>query len=144
MTALKKWTLFLVVAMFTTTLLSPPANAHHKSGPCAIHWQRPYYEHHDIRPVKRLIRCAVRHWPVIGGVRKALDVARCESGYRPDADGGSSEGVYQHVNTYWPGRAERFLRDRWHIGHSIWNARAQVIVTVRMVRSGGWSPWSCA
>ncbi len=137
----------MTVLFLTLTLMpmiSTTARAHHDPGPCDIHWRRAYYDHGQTGPIADLIRCAVGRWPVAGGVTKALSVARCESGLRPDADAGVSEGLYQHVKTYWPARADRWLWPAWQIRPSIWNARAQAIVTMRMVHAWGWGAWSCA
>jgi soluble lytic murein transglycosylase-like protein len=98
---------------------------------CPIEWRR------GERQVRRLIRCAARHWEV--SVRTALAVARRESNFRHRAYNRSTcaSGVYQHLCHYWPGRARVYgFRDR-----SAFNARANIIVTMRMVRRGGWDPW---
>jgi hypothetical protein len=94
------------------------------------------------REVKRLIRCAARHWRSPGGANKALDIARCESGYNPDAyNPAGYAGVFQHATRYWPDRA-----DRWGFpNRSVYNGRANVIVSIRMARSDGdWGAWGCA
>jgi hypothetical protein len=116
-----------------------------RGGPCdEIRWKRGTEE------VIRLIRCVWRRFePGHGGVRTALAVARCESGLNPEADGGSSEGLFQHQARYWPGRYDRLiashdLRSSWGLSPSIWNGRTQAIVTALMVRRAGWSAWSCA
>lgn len=129
------------------TMTMTTATAHHRPGPCSIHWSlKPHAAHaEDIRDaVRRLIRCAVRRWPVPGGARKALAVARCESGLWPWADGGESEGVFQHLRWYWPARYALYTKPRWELGDSVFNARANVIVSIRMAHRGGWGPWSCA
>ncbi len=133
--------LFLTLTMIP--MMSIRAEAHHKRGPCPIHWQRPYYERHDVRPVATLIRCAVRIWPVPGGAAKALEVARCESGLRPDAYGNGNGGVFQHRLPYWAGRVELYIRDRWEMFRGVYNGRTNVIVSIRMAHAGGWGPWSC-
>ena len=94
------------------------------------------------RQVKRLIRCATRHWDSPGGGRKALDVARCESGFNTDAYNPSGyAGVYQQALRYWPDRA-----DKWGFpDRSAYNGRANIIVSVRMANSAdGWKIWGCA
>lgn len=91
--------------------------------------------------VKRLIRCAARHWGSPGGAAKALDVARCESGFRTDAYNPSGyAGVYQQAVRYWPDRA-----DKWGFpDRSAYNGRANVIVSIRMANSAdGWRIWGC-
>ncbi|HXF73589.1 MAG TPA: hypothetical protein VNO79_13405 [Actinomycetota bacterium] len=123
-----------------------PARAHHRNEdrdvPCErIHWQ----EVEDVREaVRRLIRCAERLWPVPGGLEKALAVARCESGFWPWARGGPNAGVYQHNLAYWPPRWERWGRPLG-LGSSAFNARTNVVVTMRMVHSSrSWALWACA
>ena len=102
---------------------------------CDYDWKRSTYQ------LKRLIRCAARRWDVAGGPHKALSVARCESRFDPRAyNPGGYAGVYQQAKRYWPPRATTYgFRD-----HSVYNGRANVIVSVRMAHRGGWGPWSCA
>lgn len=142
--------LLLVAAMVPVT--GAPAKAHHKR-PCGIHWRlRPIAEHQDeIRAaVRRLIRCAAGRWSIPGGAEKALDVARCESGFWPWAVGGGVNlGVFQHRDIYWRSRALIHLEPYWRWGIrrasvSAFNARANVLVSIRMAHAGGWGPWSCA
>jgi hypothetical protein len=101
----------------------------------------PYEWKDSRRELKRLIRCAARHYGSPGGVDKALDVARCESRFDPDAyNPAGYGGVYQHALRYWPDRA-----DRWGFpDRSVFNGRANVIVSIRMARSAGdWDLWGC-
>lgn len=143
-------TLTATLTLTLLALLAPGAHAgledltHTKDGPCPIAWRRPYYEAGDVAPVVRLIRCAVRRWVVPGGVGKALDVADCESGFRPDAYGNGNGGVFQHRLPYWGSRAASLLRDSWGIGGSWRNARANVIVAIRYAHRLGWAAWTCA
>ena len=46
-------------------------------------------------------------------------------------------GVFQHLCRYWPTRAD----DYGFAGWSAFNARANIFVTMRMVRQYGWWPW---
>lgn len=100
--------------------------------------------------MRELIRCVWRRFePGYGGVPKALSVARCESGFRPDAVGGDNLGLFQHKARYWPVRfhnlIERFpLRRSWGLSPSAFNGRTNAIVTALYVRRWGWSAWSCA
>ncbi len=52
----------------------------------------------------------------------------------------------QHLARYWPGRVQVFLRARWFPRAwpqvPVLQARANVLVTAKMVRAGGWAPWS--
>jgi hypothetical protein len=102
---------------------------------CDYDWKRSTYQ------LKRLIRCAARRWEVNGGPDKAVSVARCESRFDPDAyNPGGYAGVYQQATRYWPSRATTYgFRD-----YSVYNGRANVMVSVRMAHRGGWGPWSCA
>jgi soluble lytic murein transglycosylase-like protein len=140
----RTWTRRIGAALILVTTLSAvapvtPAGAAQRDKPyrdvspriCPIEWRR------GPRQVRRLVRCAARHWSV--SVPTALDVARRESNFRHRAFNRSScaSGVYQHLCHYWPGRA----REYGFRGRSPFNARANVIVTMRMVRRGGWDPW---
>jgi hypothetical protein len=99
---------------------------------CPIDWRQSAWH------VKRLIRCAADHYDV--SQRKALYVAWRESRYLPYAYNGAgpAAGVFQHLLRYWPDRADTYgFPDR-----SPFNARANILVTMRMVRDLGWSPWA--
>ena len=63
-----------------------------------------------------------------------------ESMFDPDAYNAWScaKGIYQHLCRYWPGRAYDYGFKGW----SAFNARANIIVTMKMVRRYGWAPWS--
>jgi len=88
--------------------------------------------------VKQLIRCAAEHWNVPGGAALALYIADRESHYYPNAYNPSGcAGIYQHMLRYWPERATSFGFRGW----SAYNARANIIVTMRMAHDGGWGPW---
>ena len=134
-----------ISALFATSpLLSPaPASATQQTRDdrvlstriCDYDWKSGRHQ------VKLLIRCAARRWSVSGGPDKALRVARCESGYNPDAynpDGYA--GVYQQAPRYWPNRADHYgFPDR-----SAFNGRANIIVSIRMAHASGWGAWACA
>jgi hypothetical protein len=87
--------------------------------------------------VKALIRCAARHFHV--SVRTALYVADRESRFQPRAfnAGSCAKGIYQHLCHYWPERAHDFGFRGW----SAFNGRANIMVTMKMVRRYGWEPW---
>ncbi len=100
---------------------------------CPSKWQKgPWH-------VKQLIRCAAHFYAVPGGASYALYIANRESHFFPRAYNAYSgaSGIYQHLRRYWPGRATTFGFHGW----SAFNARANVIVTMRMVKRYGWSPW---
>ena len=98
---------------------------------CPIEWRD------GTTKVKDLIRCAARHFGV--NPDKALSIARRESRFRPTAYNSWScaKGIYQHLCRYWPSRADAYGFDDW----SAYNARANVMVTMRMVKHYGWGPW---
>jgi hypothetical protein len=98
---------------------------------CPIRWQR------GPRYVQRLIGCVARFYRV--GASTALEVAYRESKFHPNAYNSRScaKGVYQHLCRYWPTRAD----DYGFAGWSAFNARANIFVTMRMVRQYGWWPW---
>jgi hypothetical protein len=102
---------------------------------CAYDWRRSTYQ------LRKMIRCAARRWPVTGGAHKALSVARCESHFNTDAYNPSGyAGVYQQATRYWPGRSYTYgFRD-----YSVFNGRANIMVSIRMAHRHGWDPWSCA
>jgi len=98
---------------------------------CAIDWRE------GKRQVKHLIRCAANHWGV--NPDTALTIAHRESLFDPTAYNSWScaKGIYQHLCRYWPDRAF----DYGFKGRSAFNARANIIVTMKMVRRYGWAPW---
>jgi soluble lytic murein transglycosylase-like protein len=98
---------------------------------CPIDWRQ------SASHVKRLIRCAASHFGVDSS--KAIHVAWRESRFRPSAynAAGEAAGIYQHLLRYWPDRAKEYgLKDS-----SAFNARANILVTMHMVRHYGWDPW---
>ena len=122
--------------------LGIPITAHAtESGPCAGHWQTQHQ-------VKQGIRCVFARWETEGGIRKALDVARCESGFRPDAVGGDNWGLFQHRASLWDSRFTRYIerntrRSSWGLSPSAFSGRTNAIVTALYVRAHSWSAWSC-
>ena len=109
-----------------------PASAlHNPNLECGWHWWKgPWH-------VQQLIRCAADLHGV--NVATALRVADCESDFRPGLYYSGNAGVYQHRIKYWPGRADAYGFSGW----SPYNGRANIFVTMRMVKVTGWSPWSC-
>ena len=98
--------------------------------------------------IKRLIAC-VFALLAPGQSVTALIVADRESHYRPWAFNPSSgaSGLFQHIASYWPGRAAALGHHRGWFGKGSWplspfNARANAMVTAIMTRNGDWSPWS--
>lgn len=96
--------------------------------------------------VENMIRCAVGKWPVPGGVSKALQVARCESGSDMlDRSTDGYAGTYQQATRYWPERRRAHRPAGWRIAPSVYNPRSNVTVSIRMASRGGWDDWpGCA
>lgn len=134
-----------VVALTAATGMTNVQADGRNSGPCTG------WRHHRggmTRDVIALIGCVEHRWSVPGGKRKMVQVGRCESSLRPHANETPGVGgLFQHKYRYWPGRARRFTRARWFGGDStpsIFNGRANTIVTARYVRRFGWRAWTCA
>lgn len=121
-----------------------PATTSHAGIPEGRHEARTkvicnYDWHKGTWQIKQLIRCAAEYWNVPGGESTALAIADRESEFRPNAYNPSGcAGIYQHMLKYWPGRASEYGFPGW----SAFNARANIIVTMRMVVQDGWGPWS--
>ena len=136
----------LVATLLLTAILSFPAvqtSALSRSGGslravtgtmdtvCRIDWRDSRFK------VKQLIRCAAAYYHV--NAERALYVARRESRFNPKAFNASScaKGLFQHLCRYWPERADAYGFDNW----SAYNGRANIFVTMRMVKRFGWQPW---
>lgn len=111
------------------------------------------------RRMRRLIRCVFDYYGLAAQIPTALYVADRESNFIPwaknpwtqgacrafSANPYGSCGTYQHLARYWAARVRAYLP---HRGFPHWprvsplSPRANVIVTARMVKSGGWGPWS--
>ena len=101
---------------------------------------------------KRLIRCAVgAYGPVKGGVRRAICIAKRESGLIPTAESPTGQylGLFQHSKTYWKWRFDTYTQPSWKLSPSALSGRTNSMVTVRMVhafggwRAAGWPVWGC-
>jgi hypothetical protein len=96
--------------------------------------------------MQRLIVCVFAVFAP-GQSAYALAIADRESSFYPYAKNpaSSASGLFQHLATYWPSRST--LLNRGWFGKGAWPAsvfdpRANAIVTAIMVRNGGWGPWS--
>jgi soluble lytic murein transglycosylase-like protein len=118
-------------ATATATTIEQTRTANVSTKVCPVEWRKGRFY------VKKLIRCAAHRYGV--NADRALYIARRESRFRPKAynDWSCAKGIYQHLCRYWPGRADAYGFDDW----SAFNARANIMVTMRMVRRGGWGPW---
>lgn len=96
--------------------------------------------------VKALIRCVFTTLGIPQEIPKAVAIAYRESKFDRFAYNASSgaTGIFQHLRRYWPSRASRYTGKTrfpaWPNVHAT-NQRANVWVTARMVRAGGWDPW---
>jgi hypothetical protein len=124
----------LTVVPATISQATTPEIRHEASAKiCNYDWHMGTFQ------IKQLIRCAADHWNVPGGPSTALAIADRESQFRPNAYNPSGcAGIYQHMLAYWPGRAAAYGFSGW----SAFNARANIIVTMRMVQQDGWGAWS--
>lgn len=120
-----------------TTVKDPSVQCRYRRGG---HWSD--------QDVKAAIRCAVDRWPVSGGVRKALSVARCESGFNEHDRNptSSAAGVYQFLSGTWRAVKQHYRRVKWRyrLSGRVENARSNVLLAIRYAHAGGWGPWSCA
>jgi len=145
------WLRFLRALFVSLAIIViPSTTAHAATGPCSAprfaNIQPSEGRTHIARDVKALIGCAVKVWPVPGGAATARCIAHRESRFWPWAHNTSSDarGLFQHLERYWGGRARDRLTRRWMPNvwvPSAYNARANVLVTVRMAHAGGWGPW---
>jgi hypothetical protein len=131
----------LVAALASASLLAQfPVGARGDEVPrrvCDYDWREGTWH------LKQLIKCAARRWDSPGSPMKAIEVARCESALDPAAyNPNGYAGLFQQAVRYWPDRAERFGQPH----RSVYNGRANIIVSIRMARShGSWSAWAgCA
>ncbi len=75
----------------------------------------------------------------------ALYVANRESNFQAHVVNSSSgaAGIYQHIQSYWPGRYRTSSPPRWGpMPSSCFSGRTNIIVSLTMVHRGGWGPWS--
>jgi hypothetical protein len=130
----------LIATLIVTAIMTAfPASQSYAAGTitrsparvCDIDWRK------DARHVKGLIRCAAHHFGV--NVDKAESIAFRESRFHPRAYNtwSCAKGIYQHLCRYWPTRARAYGFNDW----SAFNARANIFVTMRMVKRFGWQPW---
>lgn len=116
------------------------AVAHVAAGPCATNDAAAA----TVQQVSRAeIRCAVdRFGPVPGGEKRAICIARRESGLVPTARSrpkGLYVGLYQHLRAAWKTRYDDYTDPTWGLPTSPFSGRTNAIVTIRMVQAiGGW------
>jgi hypothetical protein len=145
----KLLTIALAFGLLLGVMNATPAAAHGSHG--TLKWQSDRWRscalpYQTDRQVKRLIRCAVDHFPTT--MRVAMYVAARESGYEHTAFNGSCcAGVYQQHTSYWGGRVATYNRampKSLDVSTSVYNGRANVLVSIRMAHHGGWGAWTTA
>jgi hypothetical protein len=116
-----------------------PTHAKPGVGPCDL---SPASGESVTHLMRRRITCAVeRFGPVGGGARRAICIAKRESGLDPKASSatGMYLGLYQQSAAMWPHRYKAWTRRVWHLSKNAKNGRSNSIVTIRMVHAaGGW------
>jgi len=114
------------------------ANGHPRVDRCRnIDWRK------NATQTARLNLCVARNFDVPGGPSHFNAVAVCESGLRWWLRNPPYVGEFQHLADQWPGRWMRWGRPVG-VKERPFNALSAAVVTARMVRVVGWSPWACA
>jgi hypothetical protein len=137
----------IVAAAVVATISGTPTAAH-----AASRGDTCRYGHGDgytTAEVTATIECAVARWPVAGGVRQALSVARCESGADMlDRSTDGYAGTYQQATSYWPSRLAAYNRAVGPLleatNPNVHNPRSNVLVSIRSAHFDGWGAWACA
>lgn len=110
---------------------------------CFTPWLSSYMEG-DTAPIRNMLACAVRRWPVPGGIDKAISVVDCESSFNPFTVLGPHRGLFQHNEKYWHERWKNWGSGlNFSVPDDPFDAWASIIVSVRIINRYGWSAWSC-
>lgn len=96
--------------------------------------------------VRSLIACVVRHYPVEGGLSKALYIAERESGFYCKAQNpvSSARGLFQILEGTWASwwSAIHPAVARWHLSDNRGLCRANAVIAIVAAHRYGWGPWS--
>jgi len=141
---------FIVSFMAIMQLMAAPSAQAHDDHPRvdACHFILAHQEWNPVSVV-RFIRCADEVWNVPGTPKYIISIARCESGlrYRAYNSSGPYLGIFQHVQSAWSERVERYIQPL-HIRDTRWlNPEVNILIALRMAISmRGWpnDQWSCA
>jgi hypothetical protein len=146
----KRFRTFLVTLPILAGLLAMPgAAAKPGVGPCDLPRRDGETTTHLM---KRRITCASeRFGPVPGGAKRAICIAKRESGLDPSASSPTGQylGLFQQASTYWPDRYDTWTVASWQLSTNAKNGRSNSIVTLRMVhaagswKAAGWSSKGC-
>jgi hypothetical protein len=133
-------TIVLTVGVIATGGIMLKTTSAHAAGICEYPWWKKNGGYSTYQ-VKRIIKCAVVHYPVSGGAHKALYIAWRESRYDPYAvnPNGRFKGIYQQGVSFWKSRYHQYGYS-W-LRNQILNARTNIIVSIRMAHQHGWGPW---
>jgi hypothetical protein len=139
----KRLTAILVtLPLVAALLILPAAQAQPGVGPCDFTRRTGETIHHLM---KRRITCAAeRFGPIPGGAKRAICIAKRESGLDPSATSatGMYLGLYQQAKKYWPDRYDAYTQTAWQLSGNAKNGRSNSVVTIRMVRRAG--SWKAA
>ena len=121
----------LIVPVASANGRSPRSSRHSRVPPkvCPIDWRKGTWH------VKQLIRCAADHWSVPGGARKAL-YDREPRVALPPACVQLVQRRDRHLPAPVAGTGPAVPTRTASSGWSAFNARANIIVTMRMVKRG--------
>jgi hypothetical protein len=146
----KRLTAILVtLPLLAALLILPAAQAQPGVGPCDLTLRSGETMHHLM---KRRITCAaVRFGPIPGGAKRAICIAKRESGLDPSASSATGKylGLYQQAKKYWPNRYDTWTQTVWQLSDNAKNGRSNSVVTIRMVhgagswKAAGWSAKGC-
>jgi len=91
---------------------------------------------------EEIARDAITQYFPKSEVEKAMDVAKCESGYDPKAvsPDGANHGLFQ-INTVHKPLVRR-MGYQWN--PDIYDPYVNTHVARRLWKESGWQPWSCA
>lgn len=92
----------------------------------------------DEKAVRQMITSLATRYRL--DVAKAISVAECESGLNPKAYNPPYAGIYQQDISRWDRRAALY----GHQGESVFDAYANVDVSLQMARASGWEHWGCS
>lgn len=83
----------------------------------------------------------INYWSEKRGIDagRVARIAKCESGFNPQASNGYHQGLFQHDPQYWPARAANY----GFAGAAITDVEAQIAVSTGMMAEGGWYHWEC-
>lgn len=94
---------------------------------------------------RQAVRVIVSKWHVPGGVRKAVQIIRCESGFSARARNACCAGLLQLHRSYFGGWFRQYNPHRgWRLKNRVYNSRTNLTIGLRMAHARGWGAWSCA